>query len=201
MIVSLVLAPLVLCAHAIAALPTASTIQACKDISKVAPGRVFYPLSIPYISETSKYWSTALREIKPACVVLPRIAAEVSAAVTVLNRCPDVKFAVKSGGHDPNPGHATIKDGVLIATRHLSGTTYDRAKNLAYVKPGGEWNDVIGVLDRDGVAVLGGRLGASMNKSCCRLAPNTVVSRDCRSRWISSTRRNFVPQCPARACR
>jgi hypothetical protein len=183
MIVSLVLAPLVLCAHAVAALPSASTIRACKDISKVAPGRVFYPLSIPYISETSKYWSTALREIKPACVVLPRAATEVSAAVTVLNRYPDVKFTVKSGGHDPNPGHATVKDGVLIAMRDLSGTTYDRAKNLAYVKPGGEWNDVIGAVDPHGVAVVGGRLGTCMHKTYCHSAPNTVVQG--LSEWVA----------------
>ncbi|KAK7414984.1 hypothetical protein QQX98_006217 [Neonectria punicea] len=80
-------------------------------------------------------------------------------AVKVLNKHPDVNVAAKSGGHDPNPGHATVHDGVLISLSEIAGTTYDRSKNVAYVKPGGEWNDVISPLDKEGVTVVGGRLG------------------------------------------
>lgn len=58
-----------------------------------------------------------------------------------------------------NVGHGSIHDGILIAMRKIAGTTYDKDTNLAYVKPGGEWNDVIGALDAYGVAVVGGRLG------------------------------------------
>lgn len=139
--------------------PSAATSQACKDISAAIPGRVSYPQSIPYISETQKYWSSLLREIAPACVVLPTSTEEVSVAVKVLNKYPEVNFAAKSGGHDPNAGHGSVQDGVLIALREITGTTYDKDQNLAYVKPGGEWNDVIGALDPQGVAVVGGRLG------------------------------------------
>jgi FAD/FMN-containing dehydrogenase len=93
--------------------------------------------------------------------VLPQSAEEVSKVVKILNNYPNVSFAVKSGGHDPNVRHASVQDGVLISTKDLAGVTYDAEKNLAYVKPGGEWNDVIGSLDEQGVAILGGRLGMS----------------------------------------
>jgi FAD/FMN-containing dehydrogenase len=105
------------------------------------------------------YWSVALRTEKPACMILPRDANEVATVVQILNKYPDVRFAVKSGGHSPNPGHATAKDGVLISTAEMKGATYNPGTGYAYVKPGGEWNDVIGSLDEQGVTILGGRLG------------------------------------------
>ncbi|KPM42450.1 hypothetical protein AK830_g4102 [Neonectria ditissima] len=141
------------------AAPGASTLKACKELSKALPGRVSLPLTINYYQEASEYWSTVLRDIKPACVVLPVSALEVATAVKVLNKYPDVDFTAKSGGHDPNPGHATVRDGVLISLSEIAGTVYDKNRNLAYLKPGGEWNDVISTLDKEGVTMVGGRLG------------------------------------------
>lgn len=136
-----------------------ATKAACEELKVAVPDRVSFPLSLSYGSEVRSYWSTALHEHRPACLILPRSAQDVAAAVRVLNKHPEVHFAVKSGGHDPNPGHATAEDGVLISMKDLTGTTYDEDEGLAYVKPGGEWNDVIGAVDPQGVAVVGGRLG------------------------------------------
>lgn len=41
----------------------------------------------------------------------------------------------------------------------LVGASYDAQEGVAYVRPGGEWNDVIGDLEQSGVAIAGGRLG------------------------------------------
>lgn len=147
-----------LLASAIAS-PSKSTNKACSDLTTALPKRVSIWASIPYLSEVHSYWSTALRDVKPACVVFPQSGEEVASAVKVLNEYPDVQFAVKSGGHTPNHRHSSIQDGVLISTKDLSGVTYDYDKQLAYIKPGGEWNDVIGPLDEEGVTVVGGRLG------------------------------------------
>ncbi|KAI8631509.1 FAD-binding domain-containing protein [Xylariaceae sp. FL1651] len=151
---ALLLIPLL--AHAT---PTPSTLHACGDIASALPDRVSYAGDLAYFTETTSYWSGALKEIKPACLVLPTSADEVASVVQVLNRYPDVDFAVKSGGHDPNPGHASIEDGILIATREMTGATYDAATNIASVGPGGEWNDVISDLEPYGVTIAGGRLG------------------------------------------
>jgi hypothetical protein len=158
---SLLAAAALLSGSALAA-PSANTKAACKEIETAIPGKVSYPLSIPYIQETQSYWSTALRELKPACIVFPQFVEDVSAAVKVLNKYPDVHFAAKSGGHDPNPGHGSVHEGVLITMRKITGATYGKATNLAYVKPGGEWNDVIGALNPHNVTVVGGRLGMRM---------------------------------------
>ncbi|RBR24909.1 uncharacterized protein FIESC28_02327 [Fusarium coffeatum] len=141
------------------AAPSESTTKACKEISKALGKKVSFPYTINFNSESSGYWSTALREIKPACVISAKSAEDVSTAVTILNKYPDVKFAAKSGGHDPNPNHATAGDGVLISLSEMVGATYDAEKKIAYVKPGGEWNDVISQLNKDGVTIAGGRLG------------------------------------------
>lgn len=141
------------------AVPSASSIRACKDIAAVLAERLSWPLELAYITETQEYWSTALRDLKPTCVVHPIVADEVAAVVEVLKKYLDVNFSVKSGGHDPNPGHGSIQHGVLIALREMSGATYDAETGLAFVKPGGTWNDVIGDLEPYGVTVVGGRLG------------------------------------------
>ncbi|EGX50845.1 hypothetical protein AOL_s00054g931 [Orbilia oligospora ATCC 24927] len=138
---------------------SATATKACQEISKALPSRVSFPLSITYYNEAREYWSTVLRDLKPACVILPESALDVSAAVTILNKYPDVKFTARSGGHDPNIGHATVQDGVLISLGKISGTTYDRNRNVALVKPGGEWNEVIAALNKEGVTIVGGRLG------------------------------------------
>jgi len=42
----------------------------------------------------------------------------------------------------------------------MKGAQYDATKDVAYVKPGGHWVDVIGDLAPSGKTVVGGRLGA-----------------------------------------
>ena len=153
-------AALSLIGHFATATPSASTTQACQDIDTALPDRLSWPIDLAYINETQRYWSTALRDLQPACVVLPTSTSEVATIVQILNNYPDVDFAIKSGGHDPNPGHGSIQDGVLIAMREIAGATYDSSTGLAYVKPGGDWDDVIGDLEPYGVTVVGGRLGA-----------------------------------------
>ncbi|KAF2033166.1 FAD-binding domain-containing protein [Setomelanomma holmii] len=76
-----------------------------------------------------------------------------------LEQIPIVNFATRSGGHDPNVGHATVEDGILTTMTDMVGLTYDAMKRVAYVKPGGEWNDVIGDLEPSSVTITGGRLG------------------------------------------
>lgn len=141
------------------ALAITPTERACDEIKASLENRVWTQSEKDYRSEVNSYWSTALRDPKPACVVLPQSAEEVSSAVKALNKYPDVQFAVKSGGHSPNERQSSIQDGVLISTRDMSGVTYDEETGIAHVKPGGEWNDVIVPLDEQGVTVVGGRLG------------------------------------------
>lgn len=174
---SLSLATFLLGAHKSLGAPTQATTQACTEIRNALPGKVLTQtlLAVEYNYETQQYWSTTLRDVDPACIVQPSSAEDVSAVVKVLNKYPSVTFATRSGGHDPNIGHATAQDGVLIAMTDLAGATYDASKGLVYVKPGGEWNDVISDLEPSGVAVAGGRLGKNNPLLCIGYMTNSLT--------------------------
>jgi FAD/FMN-containing dehydrogenase len=161
---SITLATLVLGAQFALAIPTNATAKACTEIKTALPGKVLSPglLTVEYAYETQQYWATNLREVDPACIVQPDSAQDISIVVKILNKYPSVQFATRSGGHDPNVGHATVQDGVLITMTDLVGATYDAGEDVAYVRPGGEWNDVISDLEKSGVAIAGGRLGTDI---------------------------------------
>ncbi|QDS73170.1 hypothetical protein FKW77_002220 [Venturia effusa] len=141
------------------ALPSAAAVAACSAISAVIPNKNFLPDTAEYNKENKDYYNAGNAELRPACIAMPTSALDVSSIVQTLNRFKDVEFAVKSGGHSPNPGQASVKDGVLIALRNLSGTQLDKEKNVAYVKPGGHWWDVMRTLEGTGRMVVSGRLG------------------------------------------
>jgi FAD/FMN-containing dehydrogenase len=141
------------------AAPDAATNQTCSEIKNKLPYRLKYPDDLAYWKENRDYYNIGLAELGPACIVFPGSAEDVSEIVKIFNKIPNVQFAVKSGGHSPNPGHSSIKDGVLIAMRDMVGTQLDVQKKVAYVKPGGHWWDVYKVLERTGWTVVGGRLG------------------------------------------
>jgi FAD/FMN-containing dehydrogenase len=119
------------------AAPTAETKLACSKLSQNLPNKIFMPKQRQYKKENSDYWNAGLEELGPACIAMPRNAQDVSKIVTLLNEHDNVPFAIKSGGHSPNAGMASVKDGVLIALRNVVGTEYDKMTELATIKPGG----------------------------------------------------------------
>jgi FAD/FMN-containing dehydrogenase len=144
----------------IAAAPSQPTVSACAAIAKALPGLLTYPGAKEYKKENSRAYNIGVSELKPACVVTPtQGASQVAQIVKIFNEFPDVKFAVKSGGHDPNFGHSSVHDGVLVSLSKVAGVKNDLAKGVAYVQPGGSWNEVIAPLGKEGKVVVGGRLG------------------------------------------
>ncbi|KAL4791341.1 hypothetical protein BDV19DRAFT_401447 [Aspergillus venezuelensis] len=117
-------------------------------------------LSLQYATEQSNYWSTACGDLKPTCIAFPSSSLEMSAIIKELHNTDDL-FAVKSGGHMPNNGFASIQDGLLISTKRLDQVIYDDDSEIADVGPGLDWEDAQKALDDQGTghAVVGGRLG------------------------------------------
>ena len=132
---------------------------ACADLITALPGRILRQGEKAYVKENSDYYNAGLKELLPSCIAMPRSAKEVSTIVKILNKHEKVPFAIKSGGHDPNPGQSSVHQGVLIALKHINGTEYDAKKRVAHVKPGGHWSDVLVPLIKQSVTVVSGRLG------------------------------------------
>ena len=115
--------------------------------------------TIAYETELQNYWSAACSDLRPACMVFPSSTQEVSDIVTALQFTDD-KFAIKSGGHMPNNGFASIQGGVLISTKNLNNrVVYDSEAQTALVGPGLTWAEAQKALEGTGRAVVGGRLG------------------------------------------
>lgn len=106
------------------------------------------------------YWNAKSAENRASCALFPSNANEVQVAVNALLKYPDVKFALKGGGHNPNLGFSSVNGGVLIAFRPNS--QYARLSNdlkTIDVGAGCKWEDVYTVTQPFGKAVVGGRLG------------------------------------------
>ncbi|KAJ5109473.1 hypothetical protein N7456_006148 [Penicillium angulare] len=117
-----------------------------------------YPVSIDYSTDLTKYWSAACGDLKPTCIAAPSSAAEMAQIVKQLHNV-DTLFAVKSGGHNPNNGFASIQDGLLISTKNLDQVDYNEDDQTAVIGPGLSWEEAQKGLDGTGRAVVGGRLG------------------------------------------
>ncbi|KAJ5531951.1 hypothetical protein N7494_008503 [Penicillium frequentans] len=117
-----------------------------------------YPLTLDYTSALSDYWSAACGDLKPTCIAAPSSAAEMSQIITKLHDF-ETLFAVKSGGHMPNNGFASIEGGLLISTKNLDQVDYDENEQTAVIGPGISWEEAQQGLDGTGRAVVGGRLG------------------------------------------
>ncbi|KAF2275893.1 FAD-binding domain-containing protein [Westerdykella ornata] len=115
-------------------------------------------LAPEYIEEQDNYWSTGCGAMKPSCILYPSSAEEVAAIVRVLNENKE-PFVVKSGGHNPNRGFASIANGPLISTKYLNEVTFNPDSMTVRIGPGNDWDEVQAVLQKSGVAAVGGRIG------------------------------------------
>jgi FAD/FMN-containing dehydrogenase len=68
-------------------------------------------------------------------------------------------FAVRSGGHNPNPGFASVDEtGVLLDLSPLNQISLSSDKTTALVGTGARWIDVYTTLETEHLTVVGGRV-------------------------------------------
>ncbi|KUI73940.1 Bifunctional solanapyrone synthase [Cytospora mali] len=108
-------------------------------------------------TEVDANWSEACWE-QPTCIIRPRTAQDVSTALKIITQY-DVKFAVRSGGHSPNPGFSSITEpGILIDLSGLNEITVSDDQKTVSIGPGQRWGNVYEALDPYNFTVLGGRI-------------------------------------------
>ena len=113
------------------------------------------------------YWAQQECEVMPACVVRPRNVQDLATAITILKREFSTReahsggiFAIRSGGHSPIPGAASIGGGVLIDLCHFREVIPSKDGSSVVIGTGAKWKDVSETLDERGLAVVGGRNSA-----------------------------------------
>ncbi|KAK3290973.1 uncharacterized protein B0H64DRAFT_331493 [Chaetomium fimeti] len=102
-------------------------------------------------------WSETCRAA-PSCVIQPTSAQIVSAVLQIIWQF-QVLFAIRSGGHSPNPGWASIGEpGILLDMSRLDTVSISADASVVSVGPGQQWGKVVEALSPHNVTVVGGRL-------------------------------------------
>ncbi|CAZ82113.1 unnamed protein product [Tuber melanosporum] len=95
--------------------------------------------------------------LPPQAIFMPTSAQDVAKSVKIINFF-SVPFAVRSGGHTPFPGSASISDGILISLQNLTILALSESKDLVSVGSGNRWIKVYEFLEPYNLAVVGGRV-------------------------------------------
>ncbi|MBK7116637.1 MAG: FAD-binding oxidoreductase [Proteobacteria bacterium] len=119
--------------------------DAVRDLAAQLRGNVLLP-GDPTYDKARWVWNAQMLTRRPALIVQPRGAADVSAAVQFA-RASNLLLAVKCGGHSPS-GKSTCHRGLLIDLSLLRGVRVDPAQRLARVAGG----SLLGDLDREAMA-------------------------------------------------
>jgi FAD/FMN-containing dehydrogenase len=85
----------------------------------------------------------------PFCIIQPRNSNDVALAIKII-KLFQVKFALRSGDHSPNPGWSSIDDrGILLDMSKLNAIKVSRtgASPIVSVGPGARWGEVYQALD------------------------------------------------------
>ncbi|KAH7324355.1 hypothetical protein B0I35DRAFT_449346 [Stachybotrys elegans] len=133
-------------------------------------------------------WSEAC-VASPSCIVQPRSAKDVALALKII-KLFQVKFAVRSGGHSPNPGWSSIDSrGILIDMSKLNGISVSR---------NGPSSVVSVVLDGQCVFVIGGCIpdvgvgGLILGGGYFHISPNFGLAANVNNFEVVTADRQFI---------
>ena len=141
-----------------------------RSLISALPDSVIFPHDAAAFKQSmNSYWAQQECEVTPACVVRPRDVQQLCTTVTILKREYDERvgekkgkglFAIRSGGHSPVSGAASIERGVVIDLSLFCEVTPSEDGSSVAIGAGAKWMDVSKVLDAIDLAVMGGRNAA-----------------------------------------
>jgi len=130
----------------------------CSEVEALQYIEVKRQLDLSYIDEQTKYWSSTCSALQPSCIIFPTSAEQVSTVVKILAKTNE-KWAVKSGGHNPNNGFSSVAGGPLISTQKMAQADLDQATGIIDVGPGNRLDSISAKLQGSGWTFVGGRIG------------------------------------------
>jgi FAD/FMN-containing dehydrogenase len=132
-------------------------VEAIEKLMAAIPDKVFLPDSSEYASSIESYFFKTARQC-PACIFRPMSEEDVSVALKLLAAFPEVKIAIRSGGHSPNPNHNNIESGVTFDLRGLKTLELSGERQVVVeVDAGCDWDAVYELLEKNGRSAVGSR--------------------------------------------
>ncbi|KAI0205335.1 hypothetical protein F4808DRAFT_473377 [Astrocystis sublimbata] len=125
------------------------------------PKDIALPSDVAFVERQSSYFSCNARTLRPAGIIQPKSAQEVSSAIRSLVAA-NIPFAVRSSGHTSWPGSNNIgPEGVTIDLGRMEWVEVlpserEEQKEVS-LGPGCRWGNVYSSLAERGLAVAGGR--------------------------------------------
>ncbi|KAG6365906.1 hypothetical protein INS49_000082 [Diaporthe citri] len=93
------------------------------------------------------------------CIVSPKDSRQTARAISIIGQL-QTKFAVRGGGHNDNPGFASVDgSGVLISLSNLTTMALASGGGSVTVGAGSRWDAVYTYLSAKGLVAVGGRVG------------------------------------------
>ncbi|KAM7203267.1 hypothetical protein V8F33_002258 [Rhypophila sp. PSN 637] len=129
---------------------------ACQALKRKLGSEITAPGDGQYAALATENWSQTAWNT-PSCIATPANSTSVQTIIRTLVSL-DVPFAIRSGGHSPNPGYANIDTGVLVSLSALNQVSYDVSQNAVHVSPGARWGPVYRYLQPLNITVVGGRV-------------------------------------------
>lgn len=150
--------------------------QLVKTLVSALPDEVVLPADVAKFARAKDvYWDQQEADRIPSCIVQPRSVESLSIAVKILKCAFDERpglhfrngvepgsrsaglFAVRSGGHSPVSGAASMDGGVVIDLSKFNNITLSEDEKSIDVGSGCRWGAISRLLDARGLAVVGGR--------------------------------------------
>ncbi|KHN93733.1 FAD-binding, type 2 [Metarhizium album ARSEF 1941] len=117
---------------------------ALEELRKIFPGQVIGPDDVGYDEE-----------------VCSSCAEEVAKALLIVKGSGS-KFAIRSAGHNANPGFSSVStagSGIVLDLRGLKSKSLDNKTNVAHMGAGNNWSDAFTWLEAQNLSVIGSREG------------------------------------------
>jgi hypothetical protein len=131
-------------------------VQATKASEVLFGDQVLTPSKSTFDEAKQKNWSKTCW-LPAACIMKLANTVEVTLALKVVTfmRC---KFAVRSAGHNSNPGCSSIgASGVLLDLSLLKDIVLSKDREVASLGPAALWDEVYEELEKHSLTVAGGR--------------------------------------------
>ncbi|KAF1978286.1 FAD-binding domain-containing protein [Bimuria novae-zelandiae CBS 107.79] len=131
-------------------------------LQEVLPEKYVLEGSDLYEEANGRYFTVFESRVKPAAIVQPTSAQEVSTLIKRLGPklvTQKTSLAIKGTGHTPFAGAANVQGGITIASQGLKGLHLSENKEYVIIGVGETWGSVYEELEKHGLTAPGGRYG------------------------------------------
>lgn len=127
----------------------------CTVLEPVLTNRVTLQNDSLYPTEKDAPWSQTCW-LPATCFVRPSSPQDVAETIKAVKQTGS-KFAIRGGGHNPNPGFSSSDDSGIVINLQGLKTLHLDADGVLQVGAGNKWGDVYSYLEERELTVIGGR--------------------------------------------